>query len=339
MRKLTIMAALAVALAHCACAELLTFTNAVKDSYGHYQWTADNWLTASGGHKVPAEDDDLLINTSISTFHGVAPRVYFKSVRIKKGIGYSGFSHHSPYMKEGGDGLVLEGGITGTKNCYGNMLLEGTVTINISNNLALTDSNGIIGGRSATSTGRFVKLGPSTLTSLGAANYWTGGTIREGTFQLNADSGKSGLDFHFDGYAASAWLTLGGNIDLRDGALTSTADLPTTGHGVNGSYTLTVSGTPKTNDMYFASTTRRRSSSRRRWRAARSPWRGASPPPREGSPSPTPSCAWRTARRSRRRRRSSSRRTAASWSLRTAQGRRRASSRCMVAERCRFLRA
>ena len=253
MKKLTIVAA-AVALAHCACAELLTFTNAVKDSNNHYRWSSDNWLTASGAHKEPAEDDDLLINTSISTFHGVAPRAYFKSVRIKKGIGYSGFSHHSPYMKEGGDGLVLEGGITGTKNCYGNMLLEGTVTINISNNLALTDSNGIIGGRSATSTGRFVKLGPSTLTSLGAANYWTGGTIREGTFQLNADSGKSGLDFHFDGYAASAWLTLGGNIDLRDGALTSTADLPTTDHGVTSSSarTLTISGTPKTNDMYFA---------------------------------------------------------------------------------------
>ena len=111
-RRMIVCAAVAVALAHCACAELLTFTNAVKNSGGQYQWDNKlNWLTADGANKAPAEGDDLLCATKITTFHAVATGNYFKSVRMKYGFDYSGFSWRAPCLKEGGDGLVLEGGV------------------------------------------------------------------------------------------------------------------------------------------------------------------------------------------------------------------------------------
>ncbi len=234
-----------------AYAELLTFTPQVTSS-GQYTWgSKENWLTESGANKAPEEDDDLLIDTPAKQYHAANSTVYVKSIRFtQNALPYSGVSWNGFYLKSGGAGLKVEH--TDSKTCYSTLYLDGDVTIDLAGGQTWEG----VQGHSATQKGRITKIGAATLAFGTVKNeFWTGATIREGTLKLNTDNGKSGIDFHFDGTAENAWLLLGGNVTLKDGALTSTEDLPTTNHGVtdnSANLTLAVTGTPKTNDMYFA---------------------------------------------------------------------------------------
>ena len=233
-----------------ASAELLTFTPKVA-SGGHFTWAnAENWLTASGGNKAPAEDDDLLVDTPANNYHAANASAYVKSIRItKNALPYSGVSWNGFYLKAGGAGLVVEH--TGSKSAYSTLSLDGDVTVDLACDYWW---QGGVMGRTSARKSRITKLGAARL-SLDKAADWTGATIREGALVLKTDSGVAGIDFHFDGSAAIAKLVLGGNIVLKDGGLSSTTDLPTTNHGVyddSASRSLTISGTPKSTALYFA---------------------------------------------------------------------------------------
>lgn len=235
-----------------ASAELLTFTPKVN-SNGQWTWAnAENWLTASGGNKAPAEGDDLLVDTPANNYHAANAGVYVSSIRItKNALPYSGVSWNGFNLKEGGAGLVVEH--ADAKSAYSTLFLDGDVTVDLAGDYWW---QGGIQGRTSTRKSRVTKQGTANLKIPKIANAnWTGATIREGTFTLTTDSGVAGIDFHFDGSAATAKLVLSGNIMLKDGGLSSTTDLPTTNHGVyddSGSRSLTISGTPKSTALYFA---------------------------------------------------------------------------------------
>lgn len=233
-------------------AELLTFTPKVS-SGGQWTWaSAENWLTVSGGNKVPAEGDDLLVDTPANNYHAANAGAYVNSIRItKNALPYSGVSYAGFYLKEGGAGLVVEH--TDAKSAYSTLSLDGDVTVDIAGDYWW---QGGVKGRTSTRKSRITKIGAAKLSLDKIANAdWTGATIREGSILLKTDSGVAGIDFHFDGLAATAKLVLGGNLVLKDGGLSSTTDLPTANHGVyddSSSRSLTISGTPKSANLYFA---------------------------------------------------------------------------------------
>jgi len=242
----------AISLAAALNAETLTFTPKVNTS-GQWTWAnAENWLTAGGGNKAPAEGDDLLINTPANNYHAANASVYVQSIRFTTGaLPYSGISWNGFYVKSGGAGIVVEH--TGDKQCYAALYLDGEVTVNLAGGQWWQSG---VAGRDATRRSRIVKLGTANLSLEKVANNnWAGATIREGQLTLKTDSGKTGIDFHFDGSAGSAKLVMGGNLTLKDGGLSSSTDLPLTNHGVydsNGKRTLTISGTPKSTALYYA---------------------------------------------------------------------------------------
>ena len=209
--------ALAASGASCAAAlgETLTFTPTVPDGIV-YRWSnPSNWLTDGNENKKPAAGDDLVIGVSLSGYRHAADclNIYLRSIRFKYGADcYGGISHNGFYLSEGGEGLVMEGGIN-AKTLWAEIAMDGTVSLCISNNLTM--SGATLRGRSSSAKGRFVKLGPSTLTVPALGDNMTGGTIREGAILLKGSGGKTGVDFHFDGDAASAFLTLGPTSTCR----------------------------------------------------------------------------------------------------------------------------
>ncbi len=237
-----------------ASAELLRFTpQDTTTANGQYGWnSAKNWLTASGANELPVEGDDLLIDAPADNFHAANHGAYVQSIRFtQNALPYTGVSWNGFCLKSGGSGLKVEH--TDGKTCYATLSLDGDVTIDLAGNQTWD----AVKGRSATQKGRLTKIGAANLKFPVVGDNWTGATIREGTLTLgktDAVIDKTGIDFHFDGSAASAWLMLSGDVNLVDGALTSSTDLPKTGHGVKASTarSLSITGTPKVQDMYFA---------------------------------------------------------------------------------------
>jgi len=248
MKHLVLSLALVAAVAQ---ADVHTATNGYLGAQNWYHHNdARNWLNESGENELPSEGDDLVLAGSLPQ-RAADLAVYMNSVTIRSNFGgniaWNGF-----YLKAGGAGFRYEG--TGNLNPSTAFYLDGAVTLYLVGNMSYA-SSGTLGGRGPSNKGRFVKTGPGTLSFLNTDANVTGGTIREGAFELRGFTGLSALDFHFDGSASSAYLNLPSDLTLVNGGLTSTTDLPKTSHGVKGTgtgATLSITGTPKETVEYFA---------------------------------------------------------------------------------------
>jgi len=237
------------------CAETLYFTGDNYYTNGttkYYQWSkVANWKTASGMNKVPAEDDDLVIDTNISGYHAADCSSYVKSVRFTSDMSaYYGFSHAGLSIKSGGAGLVVENSTS--KTAYSTLRLDGEVTVKLAGDQYW---QGGVEGRTAERKSRVVKLGAGTLKFQKVNGNWSGATIREGGLQITETQNMPGISLFFDGYANSAKFYMASNIVLDAGCLSSTTDLPRTNHGVYDSgkkWTLYLIGDIPTDDVYFA---------------------------------------------------------------------------------------
>ena len=229
--------------------ETLTFTNVVASS-GQFTWAnKENWLKADGTNKAPAEGDDLLIDMAINNFHAANSSAYVIGIHFTPNAKANGISWNGLYLKAGGDGLLFEP--AADWSAYSTCFLDGTVRMDLKRSLWFQSG---FKGRSSTQKGRVDKYGSKMLSGPAHADgNWTGATIHEGTFGMEADNGKTGIDFLFDAPATGARLSLRANVTLKDGGLESVPGLETTDFGVTGSSkTLTISGTPKSADEYFA---------------------------------------------------------------------------------------
>lgn len=213
--------------------ETLTFQgNSAATSNGQFLWADKrNWHTAGGAEKVPAEGDDLLIDKAVNNFHAANSTAYVIGIHFTPNAKASGISWNGLYLKAGGDGLLFEP--TGDWSAYSTCFLDGTVRMDLKRSLWFQSG---FKGRSSTQKGRVDKYGSKMLYGPAHADgNWTGATIHEGTFGMEADNGKTGIDFLFDTPATGARLSLRANVTLKDGGLESVPGLETTDFGVTGS--------------------------------------------------------------------------------------------------------
>ena len=174
--------------------ETLTFTNVVASS-GQFTWAnKENWLKADGTNKAPAEGDDLLIDMAINNYHAANSSAYVIGIHFTPNAKASGISWNGLYLKAGGDGLLFEP--TADWSAYSTCFLDGTVRMDLKRSLWFQSG---FKGRSGTQKGRVDKYGPKMLSGPAHADgHWTGATIHEGTFGMETDNGKTGIDFLFD---------------------------------------------------------------------------------------------------------------------------------------------
>jgi len=212
----------------------------------YYLWSkAANWIGTDGTFRAPREDDELVVTTLVqNAYHAAECSAYVREIRFTPGAGNMNVSHSGFRLKEGGAGLVSEvsGGV---RTMWTSLYLHGAACANVTSAFYVTGS---VVGRSAAQPGRLVKDGPAAFVCGTAGKDCAGATIRAGSLTFKT-AATAGLNFHFEGTAASAYLALSNNLTLAGATFTGTADLPRTKHGVTDGgrgFTLAITGTPAT---------------------------------------------------------------------------------------------
>lgn len=227
-----------------AAAETLTYVGVPYTDGTYYMSDPKNWKTASGETRLPVEGEDLIVDGWRTHWIAATCEAYVRSITFTEWFYCYGFNWTGFSVKSGGAGVVFDARhdyFTAFPSSNVGLYLDGEVLVNTKIDTPFK----MISGRDAVHSGRILKTGGFYLSATKVGANWTGATIREGTIVLSDMNGQTGLDFVFDGTDDSAYLKLAADINLVNGALRSSEDLPTANHGVTDDgtgKTLTLSG-------------------------------------------------------------------------------------------------
>ena len=205
MKKLMVMAALAVMAAFAAHAVTRIWNPTVKADDGKYYWSnANNWLDENGNTGIPATGDTVVMANGSNVWGIQNPTLHALILR-PTGNNY-GLSGSGPKFGVGSAGVRLE---TARTVSY---WLGLAAPANYDHPIYVCEGGTLTGTESYSGSGRFLKQGPGEFRlgnkSGGATRFnWSGTVIEAGTFGMGAcDMELTNHEFVFAGPTARALL-------------------------------------------------------------------------------------------------------------------------------------